>query len=204
MLPDLFCRSVFLTLTKVYPDEKWRCAKATMSQLIVPSSLRLQLTVDCRTRFARLMVYNTSSVQDCATRENPHTVLYMLRVSVPSAYSGERLRSRISLASELLDGTRDSVLALKTCSPARSANSDLRTQNCGAATPHAVLHMLRVSVPSAYSGERLRSRISLASELRDGTRDSVLALNHAGSLFLCHSACSVVSNPLHMQSCTQR
>ena len=41
--------------------------------------------------------------------------------------------------------------------------------------------MLRVSVPSAYSGERLRSRISLASELRDGTRDSVLALNHMQS-----------------------
>ena len=51
---------------------------------------------------------------------------------------------------------------------------------------HAVLHMLRISVPSAYSGERLRSRISLASELRDGTRDSVLALKihavlHIGS-----------------------
>ena len=54
-------------------------------------------------------------------------VLHMLCVSVPSAYSGERLRSRISLASELRDGTRPCVLALKihavllTCSPARSA-----------------------------------------------------------------------------------
>ena len=50
-------------------------------------------------------------MQDCATRGKPHAVLYMLCVSVPSAYSGERLRSRISLASELRDGTRDSVLA---------------------------------------------------------------------------------------------
>ena len=38
-------------------------------------SLRLQLRVDSCTRFARLMVYNMSSVQDCATRGNPHAVL---------------------------------------------------------------------------------------------------------------------------------
>ena len=60
-------------------------------------------------------------------QRDSHAVLHMLRISVPSAYSGERLRSRISLASELRDGTRDSVLALKnTCSP-------LRWQSCGAA-----------------------------------------------------------------------
>ena len=48
-----------------------------------------------------------------ATRGKIHTVLHMLRISVPSAYSGERLRSSISLASELRDGKRDCVLALK-------------------------------------------------------------------------------------------
>ena len=39
--------------------------------------------------------------------------------------------------------------------------------------PHAVFHMLCVSVPSAYSGSGMRSITLLASELRDGTRDSV-------------------------------
>ena len=60
---------------------------------------------------------------------------------------------------------------------------------------HAVLHMLRISVPSAYSGERLRSRISLAFELRDGTRDSVLAQSRSTLpvvLWRSHT---------HMQSC---
>ena len=51
---------------------------------------------------------------------------------------------------------------------------------------HAVFHMLRVSVPSACLGKNLRSKVfhfpALAlgrissSKLRDGTRDSVLAL----------------------------
>ena len=36
--------------------EKGKCAKATVSQLKVPSSLRLQLKVDCCTRFARLVI----------------------------------------------------------------------------------------------------------------------------------------------------
>ena len=51
---------------------------------------------------------------------------------------------------------------------------------------HAGLHMLRVSVPSAYSEDMrpstkcweksLRSKVFHCAELRDGTRDSVLAL----------------------------
>ena len=40
----------------------------------------------------------------------------------------------------------------------------------------AVFHMLRTSVPSAYSGSGMRSITLLAPKLRDGTRDSVLAL----------------------------
>ena len=35
-----------------------------------------------------------------------------------------------------------------------------------------------LSVPSAYSGSGMRSITLLASELRDGTRDSVLALKN--------------------------
>ena len=38
---------------------------------------------------------------------------HMLRVSVPLAYSGKSLRSKVFHRAELLDGTRDSVLALK-------------------------------------------------------------------------------------------
>ena len=49
-----------------------------------------------------------------ATRGKSHAVLYMLCVSIPSAYSGSGMRSITLLASELRDGTRDSVLALKT------------------------------------------------------------------------------------------
>ena len=39
-------------------------------------SLRLQLTVDCRTRFARLMVYNMSSEHDCATRGKHASIIH--------------------------------------------------------------------------------------------------------------------------------
>ena len=42
--------------------------------------------------------------------------------------------------------------------------------------PHAVLHMLRTSVPSACLGKNLRSKVFHCAKLRDGTRDSVLAL----------------------------
>ena len=42
-------------------------------------------------------------------------------------------------------------------------------------------HMLRVSVPLAYSGKSLRSKVFHRAELLDGTRDSVLALNHMQS-----------------------
>ena len=45
-----------LVCALAHADEKWRCARATTSQLIVPSSLRLQLKVDCCTRFARLVI----------------------------------------------------------------------------------------------------------------------------------------------------
>ena len=57
-----------LACTPAHADEKWRCAKATVSQLQVDSSLRLQLKVDCCIRFAQPMIYSISSVQDCATR----------------------------------------------------------------------------------------------------------------------------------------
>ena len=93
-----------------------------------------------------------------------HAVLYMLRVSVPSAYSEDMrpstkcweksLRSKVFHRAELLDGTRPSVLALKstrspTCSPARSAslNSEPRPPNHGVATPwfpHTCSHFFMV------------------------------------------------------------
>ena len=47
--------------------------------------------------------------------------------------------------------------------------------------PHAVFHMLRVSVPSACLGKNLRSKVFHCAKLRDGTRDSVLALTHMQS-----------------------
>ena len=54
-------------------------------------------------------------------RAGLHVILhesYMLRISVPSAYSGKNLRSKVFHCAKLRDGTRDSALALKnTCSP---------------------------------------------------------------------------------------
>ena len=54
---------------------------------------------------------------------------------------------------------------------------------------HAVLYMLCrcISVPSACLGKNLRSKVFHCAELRDGTRDSVLALK--------------IHTVLHMQSC---
>ena len=49
---------------------------------------------------------------------------------------------------------------------------------------HAVFHMLRISVPSACLGKNLRSKVFHCAKLRDGTRDSVLALIHMQSFTL--------------------
>ena len=48
---------------------------------------------------------------------------------------------------------------------------------------HAVFHMLRISVPSACLGKNLRSKVFHCAKLRDGTRDSVLALKNTRSPF---------------------
>ena len=48
----------------------------------------------------------------------------------------------------------------------------------------AVLHMLRISVPSSCLGKNLRSKVFHCAKLRDGTRDSVLALKYMQS-FTC-------------------
>ena len=48
---------------------------------------------------------------------------------------------------------------------------------------HAVLHMLRVSGPSACLGTNLRSKVFHCAKLRDGTRDCVLALKITRSPF---------------------
>ena len=62
----------------------------------------------------------------------PHAVLHMLRTSGPSACLGKNLRSKVFHCAKLLDGTRDSVLALKIHAVLRGAlprtlNFDLRT-----------------------------------------------------------------------------
>ena len=97
--------------------------------------------------------------------------------------SGAYIRSRCSL---WISGLRGFPAGLHVIFNTRNArmrcsfrNTRLRPRKVNASATrgklYAVFHMLCVSGPSAYSGERLRSRISLASELRDGTRASVLA-----------------------------
>ena len=95
-----------------------------------PSSLRLQLTVDCRTRFARPMVYNMSSEQDCATREKHASITHASQrrgKSVSDGFSRASLRvfAVISLASLAI---RRRSLTEHGYVPVRSSEQDCATR----------------------------------------------------------------------------
>ena len=82
-----------------------------------------------------------------------------------------------------ISATRGKLHAvLRRSRPPRPPNSSERSERnpklWRSHISHAVFHMLRISVPSACLGKNLRSKVFHCAKLRDGTRDSALALKN--------------------------